>query len=107
MLINIRKIYSIGAALIATLVYTKKYRKSGEDCDKEAAAEFENFAVQILDKFHQSNPSLCAKAIIRRIPAYGNVTWLELAAEAKAEEFVAQKAVQGVLNEIWFVRMKL
>ena len=49
----------------------------------------------------------CTKAIIRRIPSYGNVTWLELAVEAEAKEFIAQRAVQDVLNNIWLIYLNI
>lgn len=71
------------------------------------AEQFENFAVQILDKFYEDNREVCKKAIKRRIPAFGNVSWLEIAVAAEAKEFIAHRAVQDVFNDIWFVRKKL
>jgi hypothetical protein len=94
----------LGAALIATSLYKKRARKQNENIYNQWADEFENLAVQILEKFYQANPDTCAKAIIRQIPAYGNVTWLELAVAAEAKQFIALRAVQDVLNNIWFVR---
>jgi hypothetical protein len=47
------------------------------------------------------------KAIIRQIPAYGNVTWLEVAMTAEAKEFIAHRAVQDVLNNIWYIKIKI
>ncbi len=93
----------LGAALVATSIYKKLARKDNDDSENPGAVEFEKLAVQILDKFYQTDPHTCTKAIIRQIPAYGNVTWLELAVEAGAKQFIAQKAVQDVLNDIWFV----
>ena len=93
----------LGAALIATLLYRKRSDNDNEENNHQAADEFENLAVQILNKFYQASPPTCAKAIIRQIPAYGNVTWLGLAVAAEAKQFIAQKAVQDVLNNIWFV----
>ncbi|CAF5122960.1 unnamed protein product, partial [Rotaria sp. Silwood1] len=61
---------------------------------------------QILNRFYQIDPSSCIEAVIRRIPAYGNVTWLELAAKAEAKQFFAQRAVQDVLNDIWYGKIK-
>jgi hypothetical protein len=95
--------FIVGAALIATLIYKKKARKENDNSYNQSAAEFENLAVQILDKFYQVNAHACMKAIIRQIPAYGNATWLKLAVEASAKEFIAHRAVQDVLNNIWFV----
>ncbi|CAF1256388.1 unnamed protein product [Adineta steineri] len=92
----------ICAALIATLIYRKRARKTNDTSYHQTADEFESLAVQILDRFYQTNTRACTKAIIRKIPAYGNVTWLELAITAEAKQFIAQRAVQDVLNNIWF-----
>ncbi len=89
--------------MIATLIYRKRAHKDNDENYHQAADEFENLAVQVLGKFYQASPHTCAKAIIRQIPAYGNVTWLELAVAAEAKQFISQKAVQDVLNNIWFV----
>lgn len=89
--------------MIATSLYRKRARKDNDDSYYQSATEFERLAVQILDKFYYANPQTCTKAIIRPIPAYGNATWLELAVAAEAKEFIAQKAVQNVLNDIWLV----
>lgn len=88
--------------MIATLLYRKRAHKDNDENYHQSADEFENLAVQILGKFYQASPHTCAKAIIRQIPAYGNVTWLELAVAAEAKQFISQKAVQDVLNNIWF-----
>jgi hypothetical protein len=64
-------------------------------------------AVQILDKLYQVNAQACTQAIIREIPAYGNATWLELAIKAEAKEFIAQRAIQDVLNNIWYIKIKI
>ena len=93
----------VGAALMATLIYKKRAHKENDNSYNESAKEFEGLAVQILDKFYQANAHACTKAIIRQIPAYGNVTWLHLAVAAEAKEFIAQRAVQDVLNNIWCV----
>lgn len=90
--------------MIATLLYRRRARKDNDDTYSQSADEFEHLAVQILDKFYHVNPSACMEAIIRPISAYGNVTWLELAVIAEAKEFIAQRAVQDVLNDIWLVR---
>ena len=96
-------VLAIGAALIATLIYKKRAHKENDNSYNVSADEFEHLAVQILDKFYQANSHACTKAIIRQIPAYGNITWLQLAVAAEAKEFIAQRAVQDVLNNIWCV----
>jgi len=98
---------SLGAALIATLLYRKRARKDNDNSYNVSADEFENLAVQILDKFYQTSYQACTKALIRQIPAYGNVTWLELAVAAEAKQFIAQRAVQDVLNNVWYIKIEI
>jgi hypothetical protein len=105
--ISIKTYILSGAALIAALVYRKRARKENDSSYNTSADEFENLAVQILDKYYHANSHACTKAIIRQIPAYGNVTWLELAVAAEAKEFIAQRAVQDVLNNIWYIRIRI
>jgi hypothetical protein len=83
------------------LIYRRRAWKENDQTYLKAANEFEQLAVQILNKFYHNNPRLCTDAIIRQIPSYGNITWLQLAVAAEAKEFVAQRAVQDVLNNIW------
>ncbi|CAM4879980.1 unnamed protein product [Rotaria socialis] len=92
----------ICAALVAALVYRKYAHKNHDNRYYEKADEFEGWAVEILDRFHQSDPYICTEAIIRQTPAYGNVTWLDLAIKANAKQFIGHRAVQEVLNNIWF-----
>ncbi|CAF4622125.1 unnamed protein product, partial [Rotaria sp. Silwood2] len=80
----------------------KRACKDNDNSYEQMVDEFENLAVQILDRFYQVNSHTCIKALIRRIPVYGNVTWLQLAAEADAKKFISQRAVQEVLNNIWY-----
>jgi transient receptor potential cation channel subfamily M protein 6 len=91
-----------GAALIATLLNKRKARKEKDLRYNEWADQFENLAVEILEKFYRTHPSECTKAIIREIPQFGNVTWLHLAVMAEAKYFIAQRAVQNVLSSIWY-----
>ncbi|CAF3539975.1 unnamed protein product [Rotaria socialis] len=90
------------AALIATLLYKKRVNREGDNIYNQWADDFEGLAVKILDQLYQVNPAACAKAIIRQIPTYGNANWLELAIAADAKKFIAQRAVQDLLNDIWF-----
>ncbi|UJR33550.1 hypothetical protein I4U23_020992 [Adineta vaga] len=92
----------ICTALIAALIYRKRARRDNDASYNDSADEFENLAVQILDKFYESSYHACTQAIIRQISAFGNVTWLEIAVAAEAKQFIAQRAVQDVLNNIWY-----
>lgn len=93
--------WDLGAALIATLIYKSKARKEKDPHYIEYADEFQTLAVQILEKFYQTNPFECTQAIIRQIPQFGNVTWLHLAVMAEAKLFIAERGVQSVLSDIW------
>ena len=66
------------------------------------ANEFQNLAVEILEKFYYTDRDVCTQAIIRQIPEFGNMTWLHLAVMAEAKQFIAQRAVQNVLSDIWY-----
>ncbi len=89
--------------MIATLIYKTKARKDKDTRYHELADEFQNLAVEILEKFYQTNQRACTKAIIRQIPEFGNMTWLNLAVMAEAKKFIAHRAVQDVLSDIWYV----
>ena len=91
-----------GAALIAILLYRRRARKDPNSDFEKIIEQFEKFAAQTLNRFYHENPSLCLQAITRRIPAFGNITWLELAITADAKYFIAQRAVQDVLDRIWY-----
>jgi hypothetical protein len=56
-----------------------------------------------LEKFSQINPCECKQAIIRAIPEFDNVTWLQLAVMAESKLFIAKPAVQDVLTDIWYL----
>ena len=86
------------------LIYKNKAHREKNVIYNIWADEFQKLAVHILDKFYSIHPTECIKAIIREIPQFGNVTWLHLAVMAEAKYFIAQRAVQDVLNDIWYVQ---
>lgn len=88
--------------MVAAIVYKTYARKSKDLQYEQRANEFERLAVDILDRFYHSDTRVCTKAIIRQIPEYGNATWLDLAINAQAKQFIAHPAVQGVLENIWY-----
>ena len=57
----------------------------------------------ILEKFSETNPSECKQAIIRAVPEFDNVTWLQLAVMAESTLFIAKPVVQDVLADIWYL----
>ena len=93
----------LGAALIAVLVYQNKARKEKNNQYDEWAKEWEQLAVEILQKFSERNSRQCKQAITRAIPQFDHVTWLQLAIMAQSKLFLAQSAVQDVLTDIWYL----
>ena len=91
------------AALVATLVFKKLAAIEAENNYAQTALEFETLAVQILDKISQNHKGVCSDALVREVRGYSNTTWLELAVAAEAKEFIAHRAVQNALNNIWSV----
>jgi hypothetical protein len=85
------------------LVYKNKARKEKNSKYQEYVQEWEQLAVKILEKFSQINPYECKQAIIRAIPEFDNVTWLQLAVMAESKLFIAKPAVQDVLTDIWYL----
>ncbi len=83
------------------MIYKTKSRKEKDTRYNGFADEFENLSVEIIEKFYRKNSYACAKAIIRQISQFGNITWLDLAIMAEAKRFIAQRAVQDVLSDIW------
>jgi hypothetical protein len=91
----------LGAALIAIIIYRKRVQKCKNVIHSQTADQFETLAAQMLNKFYHQNADKCKMAIRRRIPTYGNLTWLELAIAAEAKYFIAQPPVQDVFEDIW------
>lgn len=100
--ISRKKTILLGTALIAAIIYRKYAQKNNDNDYYKIADEFENLAVEILDRFFEKDMNACTKAIIRQIPAYGNVTWLQLAVTARAKQFISHRAVQDVSSNIWY-----
>ena len=85
------------------MIFKKLAAIESESNHSQAALEFETLAVQILHTFCEANEGIASDAIVRGIRGYGNTTWLELAVAAEAKEFIAHRAVQDALNNIWCV----
>ncbi|CAF1177228.1 unnamed protein product [Didymodactylos carnosus] len=96
----------ICAALTANLLYTKIIANKRFQYDKglcqERAHEFEQLAINLLNLLYKYHKRECTYSIVRQIPSYGNCTWLSIAAEANAKNFIAHRAVQDVLKNIWY-----
>ncbi|CAF3921870.1 unnamed protein product, partial [Rotaria sp. Silwood1] len=95
----------ICGAFIAILIYKSKAKKEKTLKYNQWVNQLEYFAVEILEKFYSTYPSKCKQAIIRVIPEFDNVTWLQLAVLAESKSFIAKQGVQDVLNDIWYGRI--
>ncbi|CAF1659112.1 unnamed protein product, partial [Adineta steineri] len=95
----------ICTAFIAILIYKSKTRTERNIKYEAWIDKFEHLAVQILERFYLTNPYKCKQAIVRAIPEYDNVTWLQLAVIAESKLFIAQQGVQDVLHDIWYGRI--
>ncbi|CAF1236916.1 unnamed protein product [Rotaria sordida] len=95
----------ICAAFIAILIYKSKAKKEKNLKYYEWADQLEYFAVEILEKFYSTNPLKCKQAIVRAVPEFDNVTWLQLAVLAESKSFIAKKGAQAVLKDIWYGRI--
>ncbi|CAF3873409.1 unnamed protein product, partial [Rotaria magnacalcarata] len=99
-------------ALFATLWYKHYSNEKGNehqiDTRKkynryyELTEQYENFASQIIKKAYEENPEISRDAIIQKIPSFGNTTLFEIAIVADARQFIAQQAVQDVIENIWY-----
>lgn len=87
--------------MIGVLVNQNKARKEKNHQYKQWADQWEELAVDILEKFSQTNPRECQQAILRPVPEFGYVTWLQLAVMAQSKLFLAKSIVQEVLTDIW------
>ncbi|CAF3876658.1 unnamed protein product, partial [Rotaria magnacalcarata] len=97
-------------ALFATLWYKHYSNEKGNehqiDTRKkynryyELTEQYENFASQIIKKAYEENPEISRDAIIQKIPSFGNTTLFEIAIVADARQFIAQQAVQDVIENI-------
>ncbi|CAM4950644.1 unnamed protein product [Rotaria socialis] len=99
-------------ALFATLWYKHYANEKGNEDQintrkkhnryYELTEQYENFASQIIKSTYEENPEISRNAIIQKIPSFGNTTLFEIAIAADARQFIAQQAVQDVIENIWY-----
>lgn len=69
---------------------------------RENARELEGWAVDLLQRYASTNPRLTETILIRSVPIIGGRTLLHMARFAEALKFIAQPAVQQLIDHIWF-----
>lgn len=61
------------AALFIVLIYRQCARRDNHNSYCQTADEFERLAIEIFNTLYTIFPSVCSKAIIRKVSAYENV----------------------------------
>ena len=64
-------------------------------------SEFENLAIGVLHECYNKDKALSEKLVERGLFERGGMCALNLAAEAKAEKFLAHSCCQSSLNILW------
>ncbi|MEQ2171399.1 Transient receptor putative cation channel subfamily M member 2 [Goodea atripinnis] len=95
----------MSAALAASKIL-KKMAEEGSDADEaqdmlKLASHYENHAIGVFSKCHNSDEERAQKLLVRMSPLWGKTTCLRLALEADDKNFVAQSGVQALLTQIW------
>ncbi|MEQ2287182.1 Transient receptor putative cation channel subfamily M member 2, partial [Ameca splendens] len=95
----------MSAALAASKIL-KKMAEEGSDADEaqdmlKLASHYENHAIGVFSKCHNSDEERAQKLLVRMSPLWGETTCLRLALEADDKNFVAQSGVQALLTQIW------
>ncbi|XP_047193404.1 transient receptor potential cation channel subfamily M member 2 [Scophthalmus maximus] len=95
----------ISAALAGSKIL-KKMAGEASDADEaeamqELANHYEEHAIGVFSKCHNSDEERAQKLLVRASPIWGRTTCLRLALEADDKSFVAQSSVQALLTQIW------
>ncbi|CAF4840745.1 unnamed protein product [Rotaria socialis] len=98
--------YRICAALIATKILKEYHRKAthGElkDSYMKNADYFQQYAIDCVTQCEKNDPEQACQIILQRIELYGNVTCLQVAADAHDKLFIAIPCCVQAMNNIWF-----
>ncbi|CAF1276333.1 unnamed protein product [Rotaria magnacalcarata] len=98
--------YRICAALIATKILKEYHRKAthGElkDSYMKNADYFQQYAIDCVTQCEKNDPDQACQIILQRIELYGNVTCLQVAADAHDKLFIATPCCVQAMNNIWF-----
>ncbi|CAF3973574.1 unnamed protein product, partial [Rotaria sordida] len=98
--------YRICAALIATKILKEYYSKAthGElkDSYMKNANYFQQYAIDCITQCEKNDPDQACQIVLQRIELYGNVTCLQVAADANDKLFIATPCCVQAMNNIWY-----
>ncbi|CAF0878333.1 unnamed protein product [Adineta steineri] len=98
--------YRICAALIATKILKQYFRTASygdlKDSYEKNAKYFEEYAIACIKQCEKYNTDQACQIVLQRIELYGNVTCLQVAADAKDKLFIATPCCVQAMNNIWY-----
>ncbi|CAF3967063.1 unnamed protein product, partial [Adineta steineri] len=98
--------YRICAALIATKILKQYFQKAPygdlKDSYEKNAKYFEEYAIACINLCAKNNTDQACEIVLQRIELYGNVTCLQIAADAKDKLFIASPCCVQAMNNIWY-----
>ncbi|CAF1004363.1 unnamed protein product [Adineta steineri] len=101
--------YRICAALIATKILKEYSRLVPYDEIKknyiENASYFENYAINCIDLCQKNNSEDACEIVLRQIELFGNISCLQIAANADDKLFVSHSCCVQALNNIWYDKL--
>ncbi|CAF1409612.1 unnamed protein product, partial [Adineta steineri] len=101
--------YRICAALIATKILKNYSRRVPYDEIKKNYIEnisyFENYAINCIDLCQKNNSEDACEIVLRQIELFGNISCLQIAANADNKLFLAHSCCVQALNNIWYDKL--
>ncbi|CAF1525888.1 unnamed protein product, partial [Adineta steineri] len=98
--------YRICAALIATKILKQYHHKTRygdlRDNYEKNAKYFEEYAIACIKQCEKNDTDLACEIVLQRIELYGNVTCLQIAADAKDKLFIATPCCVQAMNNMWY-----
>ncbi|CAF1177771.1 unnamed protein product [Rotaria sp. Silwood1] len=98
--------YRICPALIATKILKEYHRKAPYGELKENymknADYFQQYAIDCITQCEKNDSDQACQIVLQRIELYGNVTCLQVAADAEDKLFIATSCCVQAMNNIWY-----
>ena len=67
--------------------------------------EFQTMAIDLLSLCYTEDRRRTSLLLVRKLPDWGNVTCLDLAAAGRNKQFIAHVGVQNLLSQLWMGRL--
>ncbi|CAF1432957.1 unnamed protein product, partial [Adineta steineri] len=98
--------YRICAALIATKILKQYFQRAPygdlKDSYEKNAKYFEEYAISCIKQCEKNDTDLACEIVLQQIELYGNVTCLQVAADAQDKLFIATPCCVQAMNNIWY-----